>query len=310
MAPKTRSRKKRAEFRLPAAWLLLLLVLLGAVVALRLRLTHRPAVSAPPAPPASAPPPSPPSPAPRLRRESPRPPGRPSVPEPPPLFREGEAAVSLVLDDTGQSLDLAEEAAARLPRSVTFAVIPYLPASRSSAERLHALGFPVILHAPMEPLDGRRWRASGGMLLGGMGKEEVRRILLGDLGEVPYAEGVNNHMGSRATQDRALMAAVMEVLSERGLYFLDSRTTPLTVAYDEARAAGVPTAFRSVFLDGEDEGGAIMAQLDSLVDRSRREGVLVGIGHLRPRTVEALAARIPYWSRRGVRFVPLREVVR
>ncbi|MGC8764249.1 MAG: divergent polysaccharide deacetylase family protein, partial [Acidobacteriota bacterium] len=293
-----------------ALWLLLLLALLGVAVALRLRLAPPPAGAGASPVPSSPPPASPPSPAPRPRREAARPAVRPSKPEPPPPLREGEAAVSLVLDDTGQSLELAEEAAARLPRSVTFAVIPHLPASRSSAEFLHARGFPVILHAPMEPLEGRRWRATGGMLLGGMGREEVRRILLGDLGEVPYAEGVNNHMGSRATQDRALMAAVMAVLAERGLYFLDSRTTPLTVAYDEARAAGVPAAFRSVFLDGEDEGGAIMAQLDSLVDRSRREGVLVGIGHLRPRTVEALAARIPYWSRRGVRFLPLREVVR
>ncbi len=308
MAAKTRSRRKRAEFRLPAAWLLLLLALLAAAVALRLVLPSRRGVPAPP-PPSAAKPPSPP-PASPLRRKPRRAPERPSAPEPPPLVREGEAAVSLVLDDTGQSLELAQEAAARLPPSVTFAVIPNLPASRASAEFLHARGFPVILHTPMEPLEGRRWRATGGMLLVGMDRAEVRRILLRDLGEVPWAEGANNHMGSRATQDRALMRAVMEVLSERGLYFLDSRTTPLTVAYDEARAAGVPAAFRSVFLDGEDESGAIMAQLDSLVDRSRREGVLVGIGHLRPRTVEALAARIPYWSRRGVRFVPLREVAR
>lgn len=309
MAPKTRSRRKRAEFRIPAVWIFLLLALLAAVVALRLLLPSRRGVPAPPSPPSAAKPPAPPPVTP-LRRKPSRPSEKPWAPEAPPLFREGEAAVSLVLDDTGQSLELARQAAASLPPSVTFAVIPHLPASRASAEFLHARGFPLILHAPMEPLEGRRWRATGGMLLVGMDRPEVRRILLGDLGEVPYAEGVNNHMGSRATQDRRLMEAVMEVLSERGLYFLDSRTTPLTVAYEEARAAGVPAAFRSVFLDGEDESGAIMTQLDSLVDRSRREGVLVGIGHLRPRTVEALAARIPYWSRRGVRFVPLREVVR
>lgn len=310
MAQKPRNRKKRAKFRLPALWLLVLLALLGAAVALRLHLAHRPGAPPPSAPPPVATPRSTPSPATHPRREASRPPQRPSAPETPPLSREGEAAVSLVLDDTGQSLELAEEAAARLPRSVTFAVLPYLPASRSSAQFLHSKGFPVILHAPMEPLEGRRWRATGGMLLVGMGKEEVRRILLGDLAEVPHAEGVNNHMGSRATQDRPLMEAVVEVLAERGLYFLDSRTTPHTVAYDVARESGVPVAFRSVFLDGEDESGAIMAQLDTLVDRSRREGVLVGIGHLRPRTVEALAVRIPYWSRRGVRFLPLREVVR
>ena len=310
MAQKTKSRRKRADFRLPLGWLLLLLALLAVAVALRLRLPVSPPAGVgtrpglPPAPPAA------PAPMTHPRPKPAKPAARLGLPEPPPPVHEGEAVVCVVLDDAGQSLELAEAAAARLPRSVTFAVIPYLPASRSTAELLHARGFPVILHAPMEPLEGRRWRATGGMLLTGMGREEVRRILAGDLSEVPFAEGVNNHMGSRATQDRRLMAAVMEVLGQRRLYFLDSRTTPLTVAFEEARAAGVRTAFRSVFLDGEDDAGAIMGQLDTLVDRSRREGVLVGIGHLRPRTVEALAERMPYWSRRAVRFVPLREVVR
>ncbi|MEW5764592.1 MAG: divergent polysaccharide deacetylase family protein [Acidobacteriota bacterium] len=222
----------------------------------------------------------------------------------------GQAVLAVVLDDVGQSLDLAEAASGRLPAPVTFAVIPFLPASESSARLLHGRGFPVILHAPMEPLGPRRWRATPGTLLTGMAASEVERILLRDIEAVPHAEGVNNHMGSRATQDADLMRVVMGVLKERGLYFLDSRTSPLTVAHEAAREAGVPSASRAVFLDGEDDVGAIMAQLDTLVARSRKEGALVGIGHLRPNTVEALARRMPYWSSRSVRFVPLREVVR
>jgi hypothetical protein len=216
----------------------------------------------------------------------------------------------VVIDDVGQSLELTEAAARRLPTPVTFAVIPFLPASESSARLLHDRGFPVILHAPMEPLGPRRWRSTAGTLMTGMNSSEAERILSLDIEAVPHAEGVNNHMGSRATQDADLMRAVMGVLKNRRLYFLDSRTTPLTVAQEAAREAGVPSASRAVFLDGEDDVGAIMAQLDTLVARSGKEGALVGIGHLRPKTVEALARRMPYWSSRSARFVPLKEVVR
>ncbi len=217
--------------------------------------------------------------------------------------------VSIVIDDVGYRLDLAKKAAAVLPRSVTFAVIPHLRDSESSARLLHDNGFPIILHAPMEPEDQARWNPGPDFIAPGMSYEEVARILDGDFAGVPFAEGMNNHMGSRATQDKHLMNEVMLYLKSRRLYFLDSRTTPRTVAYDVARSNGVPAAFRRVFLDDVEESGAIMKQLKLLVASAGKEGPLVGIGHLRPKTIDALAAGIPYWESRGVRFVPLRKVV-
>jgi hypothetical protein len=217
--------------------------------------------------------------------------------------------VALVIDDVGYRLDLVEKAAASFPRSVTFAVIPFLPESESSARYLHGHGFPVILHAPMEPEHPERWRPTPGTLAVGMSKAEVEKTLTADLQAIPYAEGINNHMGSLATADRQLMENVTEVLKHRGLYLLDSRTSAHTVAYDTAQSEHLPSAFRSVFLDDVDDEGAIMKQFDLLVARAEREGILVAIGHLRPTTIAVLSKRIPYWSAKGVRFVPLREVV-
>jgi hypothetical protein len=222
---------------------------------------------------------------------------------------EGPATVSIVIDDVGYRMDLVEEAARTLPKSVTFAIIPYLPYSVQSAEYLHVHGYPVILHAPMEPDNNGRWKPTKGELMVGMPRKEVDNILTGDFHAVPYAEGANNHMGSMATSDPALMKDVMAFLKARGLYFLDSRTTAQTVAYDTAQAVGLPSAHRTVFLDDVDEENAIMRQLDSLVTRAEKEGPLVAIGHLRPRTIEVLSRKIPYWTAKGVRFIPLREVV-
>ncbi len=275
------------------------LVLLVAGLALVVQHLRRPRPVSP-----APPPPRPAAPAPSARRHSA--PG----PAPAPPAPSVSPAACIVLDDVGYRLDLAREACLRLPKQVTFAVIPFLPASRDSAALLHRAGFPVILHAPMEPEDSGKWKHTAGELYEGMPEDEVAAILGRDLDAVPHAEGINNHMGSRATKDAALMAAVSRALRARGLYFLDSRTTPDTVAFQVARASGVPCAQRAVFLDDVDAPGAIMAQVDVLADRARRDGTAVAIGHLRPNTLDVLAGRIPYWESRGVRFVRLREVVR
>jgi hypothetical protein len=162
----------------------------------------------------------------------------------------------------------------------------------------------------MEPEDSGRWKTTPGTIMVGMPPREVDRIIRTDVAAIPHAEGVNNHMGSRATADPALMRSVMASLRGTGLYFLDSRTSKFTVAHQAARDAGLKSAERSVFLDDVDEPGAIMIQLDQLVTRAGQEGALVGIGHLRANTIKVLAERIPYWESRGVRFRPLREVVR
>jgi|GEM_PF-1725833 polysaccharide deacetylase 2 family uncharacterized protein YibQ len=315
--PRAKGRSRKASGLQLPFWILLLIAaaLVGAVMLRRLAPGFmmpgpRPPVP-PPAPTAKAKPKHPslhPSSYPPQPKGPETPPANGAAHLPAPLG--GPPAICIVIDDVGYRLDLVEKAAAELPKSVTFAIIPFLPESVTSAEYLHAHGFPVILHAPMEPENANHWRGTAGMLLCGMKPPEVDRILAMDLTGVPHAEGINNHMGSLATSDPDLMLAVMKYLKGRGLYFLDSRTSAQTVAYDIARAQGVKTAYRSVFLDDRDDEDAIMKQLDSLVARSKREGVMVAIGHLRPKTIKVLAERLPYYREQGVTMLPLREVVR
>ena len=299
-------------------WLVLALILtLALVIFLRCRVTPKPE----PKPEVKTPAQTTPSPkkpaAKKPHAPAPEPPPAPESPladkapaPPAPLPPGGQRTICLVIDDVGYSLDLANAAGEKLPKETTFAVIPFLPYSEDSARLFHESGHHVILHCPMEPERSGQWRATPGTLLVGMPPAEVSAILEQDLKAVPFAEGINNHMGSLATTDRPLMAVVCGDLKGRGLYFLDSRTSARTVAYDEAHRLGLKAAFRSVFLDDVDEDGAIIRQIDLWAARSAKEGAPVAIGHLRPRTIEALAFRLPYWRAQGVRLVPLCEVVR
>jgi len=142
-----------------------------------------------------------------------------------------------------------------------------------------------------------------------MTRAQVAAIVAADLDDVPGAEGVNNHMGSRASADRPTMDAVLSVLKQRGLYFLDSRTTAFTVAAEEAGRLGVPCRSRSVFLDDVADESAIRNQLERALGDARSEGAAVAIGHPHPKTLAVLERELPRLGSRGVRLVRVSDLI-
>ena len=235
---------------------------------------------------------------------------------PPPVrtaARQGTPLAAIVIDDCGQRLDLME-VAVRSRTPLTFAVIPHLPHSRASAELAYSAGHEVILHQPMEAQDDGE-NPGRGTLRVGMKPQQVARVLEESLGDVPHAVGLNNHMGSRATSDETLMGHVLQAMRRsapgRGkLYFLDSRTTAETVAFEAARRAGVPAAMRSVFLDNEPDPVAIKVQVERLLALAREHGEAIAIGHLKPDTIAVLEAMLPVVPEQEVRFVFASELAR
>jgi len=203
----------------------------------------------------------------------------------------------------------------RMRAPLTFAIIPHLKHSRRSAEVGYSAGHEVILHQPMEPEDLESSDPGTGAIVTGMPRTRVVEVLRANLASVPHAVGLNNHMGSRATSDQRLMDDVLAAVASLGsasreLYFLDSRTSPQTVAYEAARRHGVPSAQRSVFLDNDLDPVRITRQLDELLATARETGSAVGIGHLKPETLGVLEAVLPRISSRDVRLVPLSQLVR
>ncbi len=168
----------------------------------------------------------------------------------------------------------------------------------------------VILHLPMEPEGYPEVNPGPGAILVGMSESEVADALHRALAALPTVTGVSNHMGSRATADHATMARVMHVLVREGLFFLDSLTTPRSVAADEARRAGVPVLANRIFLDQpRPDTDDIRKNLAILVRVAQKTGFAVGIGHPYAETLDVLRAELPRLQREGVRFVTLSELL-
>jgi polysaccharide deacetylase 2 family uncharacterized protein YibQ len=209
--------------------------------------------------------------------------------------------VAIIIDDLGQDLEAARKLLA-LPYPITLSILPHLRHSVATAEEAHRAGREVILHLPMEPEAPAQ--PGRGEIRVGMRAWEVERIVEDDLASVPYAVGVNNHMGSRATTNTVLMGEVTKVLAAHRLYFVDSRTTPASVAFDVARREGLATFYRSVFLDDTETLAYTFGQLRDFRRVVDEQGAAIAIGHPSPTTVAALARFLPELGRADIQLVP------
>lgn len=216
-------------------------------------------------------------------------------------------AIAVLIDDMGYRRAEGLRALA-LPGPLAFAFLPHTPHAAALARLAHLRGKDVLLHQPMEPAPARAPEPGG--LHAGMGADELDRTLAANLAAVPHARGVNNHMGSLLTRDPRAMRLLMTALRRRGgLYFVDSRTTPRSVAWRAARSAGVPSIERDVFLDNEPDPGRIRARFTELVARAHERGAALAIGHPRPGTLAVLARELARLDAHGVRLVAVSRLV-
>lgn len=230
------------------------------------------------------------------------------IPKPGVTASSSTARLAIILDDLGNDRSAADAIFA-LPYPITISVLPNLAHSSEVAEEASRRGYQVLLHMPMESFGDQHPEPLE--LRPGMPADDVPMLVEKMIESVPNAVGVNNHQGSQATADAALMAALMPALRQRNLFFIDSRTTASTVAYDTARRSGVRAAFRDVpFLDDVAEPAAVRAQLQLAVRDARKRGSAIAIGHPHAATLEVLREALPELEAQGVRFVFASELVR
>ncbi len=205
----------------------------------------------------------------------------------------GTGRLVIVIDDLGASPEYARSLS-RLDFPVIFSILPHMSDTAEVVRIARESGLEIMLHLPMEPNTFSQGVNPGkGALFVNMDSSEIRRRVINNLAQVPGAVGVNNHMGSRFTQDYQGMSIVFEEIRKRGLFFLDSLTTPKSVAEKLAREKNVDFIKRHVFLDNVQDKDAILFQLSKAENIAIRYGKAVAIGHPYPETLQALRL----WSR-------------
>ena len=238
--------------------------------------------------------------------------------EPPVVVAEREPAVrkgprgqvAIIMDDMGNSLETLNELIA-LGRPMTIAVLPYSAHAVETARVAHERGLEVLLHLPLESINNHEAMANTeGLIMALMTEPAIVAAFEASYDRVPFAVGTNNHMGSRFTAERDLMRVLLKPIKERGLFFVDSRTTAKTVALEEAQRMGIPATQRDVFLDADEDRGRIKGRLIELLQKARKKGRAVGICHPFPETLAVLRSSLFLLDSYNLEAVPVSKLVR
>jgi polysaccharide deacetylase 2 family uncharacterized protein YibQ len=217
------------------------------------------------------------------------------------------ARLAIILDDLGNDR-AAAEAIFALPYPLTISILPNQAHSQEIANQAHRRGYQVMLHLPMQSVGKERPETQE--LHANMSAAAVSKLVNGFLEDVPGVVGVNNHQGSESTADPTLMAELMPVLREHKLFYVDSRTSAATVAYDTAQRLGVRAGFRNVpFLDDVEEVAAIRKQIKTAIAGAAKKSEAIAIGHAHRSTLEALKETLPQAKAQGVKLVFASELV-
>ena len=223
-----------------------------------------------------------------------------------PFIKRGKPKIAVILDDLGESWEGMDDIFSMDP-AITLSILPNSAFGLRLAKKAMMRGNQIFLHLPMEPQDAEKMNTDD-FLTTKMNRNKMDNILNLHLDFLPRFSGVNNHMGSRFTQDSQGMDLVLRKLKSRNLFFLDSRTTDSTVGYRMAKGLKMPTAIRDVFLDHEPNPKHIDQQFQILRTIAKKKGYGIAIGHPHSETIEALKKQIPLLKQEGFELVPVTKI--
>ena len=219
---------------------------------------------------------------------------------------ETEKLIAVVIDDMGVNVRRTRDIIS-LEAPLTSSFLTYGPHLEQQIEAARAAGHEIMVHVPMQPHKDL-YTAPDGLTVD-MTDEELTKNFEIMLTKFEGVKGVNNHMGSKFTEDRRAMSDIMKVLAEHNLFFLDSKTTAKSVGQEVAKAYGVDYATRHVFLDNNNDKAYILGQLRATEKIAKKNGYAVAIGHPKSQTYVALKEWLPTLEEKGIKLVPMSEIV-
>jgi len=215
--------------------------------------------------------------------------------------------IALIIDDIGCSVSRARQFL-ELGLPITYSILPRLSHSIDLACEIHRCGHEVMLHQPMEPYNSRLDPGPGALYVGDSA-EKIAGVVEGNIEQVPFATGINNHMGSRFTSSEREMKETLRVVEKTGLFFVDSLTSSRSVAYKTARGFHMAAAARNIFLDNVHHEADILSQLLKLKRHALKYGRAIGIGHPFSETARAIGFFSGALKESGITLVHVSSVI-
>ncbi len=217
------------------------------------------------------------------------------------------ALISIIIDDLGYRYPTSLQAV-QSSHALSCSFLPYSPHAKNLARQAWLLNKDVMVHLPMEAINGKAIGPGG--LYQAMSRQQFEKTVTDSIQAIPYATGINNHMGSLLTRNHTAMDWLMQQIAKRNkLFFVDSRTTQNSQAMVHASQNGVMHTGRDIFLDNIVETTAIRQQFKQLIWQAQRRGSALAIGHPHPETLSVLEQELPQLTQIGVKLVPVSKLI-
>ncbi|WP_408956376.1 divergent polysaccharide deacetylase family protein [Natroniella sp. ANB-PHB2] len=227
-------------------------------------------------------------------------------------LRHQAARIAIIIDDFGNRAE-GTEGMLNLEQKITVAIMPFEKRSQQEAKEAKEAGFDVIIHLPMEPNNGKRSWLGPKPIMTTLSTKEIKKRMEEAIIDIPQAIGFNNHTGSKATADKRVIKAVLEVAKANGLIAIDSRTSPKSVIGEIGDKLDIPVIKRDLFLDLQSDNEHIEKAMLTLVGMAIKEGEAIGIGHVGPqggiKTLDILKKLLPKLDERGIEFVGVGDLI-
>lgn len=216
--------------------------------------------------------------------------------------------IAIIIDDSGYNRKDCDHLA-RIDVPVTISIMPQLAHSQEVAECAHQLGKEIMLHMPLEPHVFHEKYPANYFIKTNMSSGQITKRLIDAIKSVPHIVGINNHEGSKATEDTRVMYVIFKELLKRDIFFVDSRVTNKSICKNLAEKLDLPFAGRDIFLDNVNERGAIEKQYTALAKRAKMHGTAIAIGHARELSWNVMEDQIKKLKAQGYEFVTVQEII-
>ncbi|MCL7747129.1 divergent polysaccharide deacetylase family protein [Halalkalibacter alkaliphilus] len=228
------------------------------------------------------------------------------------LFANENKQVAIIIDDFGGKVKGVESFLdGNIP--ITAAVMPFMEQSTEQAKLAHQAGLEVMIHIPMEPKKGKASWLGPNAITSDLSDEEIRKRVLAAIENVPFAKGINNHMGSKIVEDERIIRIILEIAKQKGLYVIDSGTSSSSVIPKLASEMNIPHATRSIFIDDTHSSKEhVMKQMSSLLKIAKKDKKAIAIGHVGIKGHETFAGisnTLPLFTKEQVKIVPVSHLL-
>lgn len=232
---------------------------------------------------------------------------------PPKVKQRAKPRIAFIIDDIGNN-DYGALELKNLGIPITASILPFSPYAFDEARQAYMYNLETLIHLPMQPLNSHSIDYTVDQFITRQSTEaDIRALLQKARQIIPYAKGTNNHQGSLITSDQKQMSIVLKILKKEGLFFIDSRTTPRTVAYRTAKSMGIKTTERDVFLEDIGNGDTTyeytLNQIKRLIQKAKQNGEAVAIGHPYRTTFAGIRDSIDNIRAAGIEIVFVSELL-